>query len=72
MSHLQKFSKSVMTSEKDQIQDGTNKDLKNMSVRFFVMTIEKCKGVFSFWFDIKFYLLRGYFLNDRKSNLHPR
>ena len=52
MSHLQKFSKSVMTSEKDQIQDGTNKDLKNMPVRFFVMTTEKFKGVLFFLFSL--------------------
>ena len=44
-----RFLKSLMTSEKDQIQDGTNKGIRNIPVRFFVMTREKFKGVFFFF-----------------------
>ena len=60
-----RFLKSLMTSEKDQIQDGTNKGIRNIPVRFFVMTREKFKGVFFFFFFSltlnMFYFLSGYF-----------
>ena len=48
MSHFQRFLKSLMTSEKDQIQDGTYKDIRDIPVRLFVMTREKFKDVFFF------------------------
>ena len=62
-----RFLKSLMTSEKDQIQDGTNKGIRNIPVRFFVMTREKFKGVFFFFFSLTlnmFDFLSGYFLTD--------
>lgn len=35
-----------MASQEDQIQDGTNKGIKDIPVRLFIMTREKFKGVF--------------------------
>ena len=64
MSHFQRFLKSLMTSEKDQIQDGTYKDIRDIPVRLFVMTREKFKDLF-FFFSLTlniFYSLNDYFL----------